>query len=49
MEETKEPNKNMIWSLARYHFAVAWWRRNGSFNTELYNKIVEIKHQINLK
>ncbi len=45
-------DKNKIpesWSVQRYFYAIAWWRENGHFNTELYKRIVEIKHNINLK
>ena len=37
------------WSVQKYFHALAWWRTSGSFNTKLYKRVVEIKHNINLK
>jgi hypothetical protein len=44
--ETKMPP---IWSTTKLYSAIDWWKRNGNFNKDLYEKLVEIKYQIEVK
>jgi hypothetical protein len=41
------------WNHLTYYYAIVWWRSSaygtGHFNKELYERIVEIKNQINIK
>lgn len=49
MENTnKNPNPNN-WSVTMYYYALDWWKRNGSFNKELYEKFLEARYNIKIK
>ena len=45
MNQTSIPT----WSTTMLYCAIDWWKRNGSFNKELYEKIVEIKYNIQIQ
>jgi len=45
VNETKPP----VWTTPMLYYAIDWWKRNGTFNKDLYEKIVEIKYQIQVK
>lgn len=47
-EKSKEIKLPPIWSTTTLYYAIDWWKRNGNFNQELYEKIVEIKYNLNL-
>lgn len=48
-EETKNIKQPEAWSTLMLYSAIDWWKRNGSFNKELYEKIVEIKYNLKIK
>jgi hypothetical protein len=41
--------KPPVWSTTMLYSAIDWWKRNGSFNKDLYEKFIEIKYQIEIK
>jgi hypothetical protein len=43
--EVKPP----VWTTPMLFYAMDWWQRNGNFNKDLYEKLVEIKYQIEIK
>lgn len=38
-----------VWNTAKLYHAIDWWKNGGTFNKELYERIVEIKYQIQIK
>ena len=38
-----------VWNLEEYHRKLKWWRNNGSFNEELYHRIVHLKNNLDIK
>jgi hypothetical protein len=38
-----------VWSTTMLYSAIDWWQRSGSFNKDLYEKLVETKYQIKIK
>ena len=44
-QEIKPP----VWTTPMLFYAMDWWQRNGNFNKDLYEKLVEIKYQIEIK
>lgn len=37
-----------IWTTTMLYSAIDWWQRKGSFNKELYEKIVQIKYNLEI-
>jgi hypothetical protein len=48
MEKTNELKNPKVWSTTMLYSAMDWWQRNGSFNKELYEKLVQIKYNIEI-
>lgn len=38
-----------IWNLEEYHRKLKWWRRNGSFNEDLYYKILHLRNNLDIQ
>jgi hypothetical protein len=45
----KEEINIPVWSTTMLYYAIDWWQRSGNFDKNLYEKIVEIKYQIEIK
>lgn len=50
-EENQKPDNraDKIWNLEEYHRKLKWWRRNGSFNEELYYKILHLRNNLDIQ
>jgi hypothetical protein len=48
MEKSNQIEKPKVWSTIMLYSAIDWWQRNGSFDKELYEKIIQIKYNIEI-
>lgn len=46
IDNTQNPNN---WSVTMYFYALDWWKRNGTFNQELYEKFLAVRYNIKIK
>ena len=50
IEKPKENElKPPVWSTTMLYYAIDWWTRNGRFNKDLYEKIIQDRYNINIK
>jgi|APFre7841882793_1041355.scaffolds.fasta_scaffold00606_9 hypothetical protein len=48
IEQMSKEELTPIWTTTMLYSAIDWWQRKGSFNKELYEKIVQIKYNLEI-